>query len=377
MSRMTKPAEPFAGPARGRIVRAATAGAVAAAGATAWLTLAGSVLAHGIDDPPEPSLAAFLVGWSFDPTIQIPILVVAAAYLWAVRHVDAAHPANPVPWARTACFLGGLATIEIALQSGIDAYENVLFSDHMVQHILLTMIAAPLLAAGAPITLLLRVARPEARRRWILPVLHSRVVRAISFPVVAWVLFAAVMWGTHFSPLFEASLENPLVHDLEHVLFLSSALLFWWPVVGLDPSPWRMPHPVRALYAGLQMPQNTFLALAILSATAPLYRHYATLDLAWLPDPLADQQAAAAIMWVVGDLTFFVAILLIVRAWMVSEDRATHAADARLDAEESRLRERAESLATRRLAAADPVVVEARSIDGGIDPQASGSGAAR
>ena len=344
--------------------------------AAAWLVIAGPVTAHGSDNPPAPTIGAFLFGWSFDPSVQIPILIMTAAYLWAVRHVDAAHPLNPVPRLRTACFLAGIVAAEIALQSGVDAYENVLFSDHMVQHTLLTMIAAPLLALGAPITLLLRVARPEARRRWILPVLHSRVVRAISFPVVAWIGFAAVMWGTHFSPLFEASLENPLVHDLEHVLFLSSALLFWWPVVGLDPSPWRMPHPVRALYAGLQMPQNTFLALAIFSASEPLYRHYTTLDLPWLPDPLADQQAAGAIMWVVGDLTFFVAILLIVRAWMASEDRSTRAVDARLDAEEARLREREASPAARRSIGSEPPPLD-RSLDAAIEPQSSGSGAAR
>ena len=84
------------------------------------------------------------------------------------------------------------------------------------------------------------------------------------------------MWGTHFSPLFDASLENPLVHDLEHALYLAAGLLFWWPAVGLDPSPWRMPHPVRAMYVFLQMPQNTFLAVTILNSTVILYAHYAT-----------------------------------------------------------------------------------------------------
>ena len=94
--------------------------------------------------------------------------------------------------------------------------------------------------------------------------LHSRVLRTLSFPVVAWVLFAAVMWGSHFSPLFDLSLENPWVHRLEHTLFLAAALLFWWPVVGPDPSPWRMtPSAQASCTSGLQMPQNTFLALAI------------------------------------------------------------------------------------------------------------------
>ena len=124
------------------------------------------------------------------------------------------------------------------------------------------------------------------------PILHSRVLRVLSFPVVAWLVFAGVMWGTHFSPLFDRSLEDPLVHDLEHALYLGAGLLFWWPAVGLDPSPWRMPHPVRAMYVFLQMPQNTFLAVTILNAPAPLYPHYATLARTWGPSALDDQQIA-------------------------------------------------------------------------------------
>ena len=101
--------------------------------------------------------------------------------------------------------------------------------------------------------------------------LHSRVVRFLAHPVIAWVIFAALMWATHFSPLFDASLEDPLVHDLEHVLFLSGALLFWWPAVALDPAPWRMSHPARIGYLFTQMTQNTFLAFVILNATEVLY----------------------------------------------------------------------------------------------------------
>src|SRR4029077_11122058 len=127
-------------------------------------------------------------------------------------------------------------------------------------HLLLTLVAAPLIALGAPITTLLRAATPNVRRTVILPILHSRVLRVVSFPVVAWVVFAGVMWGTHFSPLFDRSLVDPVVHDLEHALSLGAALVFGGRAVGLDPSPWRMPHPVRAMYVFLQMPQNTFLA---------------------------------------------------------------------------------------------------------------------
>ena len=196
----------------------------------------------------------------------------------------------------------------------------------MVQHLLLAMVAAPLIALSAPITLVLRLVSPATRRRWILPVLHSRVTRILAFPVVAWVIFASVMWVSHFSPLFDAALEDPLVHDLEHALFLGAGLLFWWPAVALDPAPWRMPHPARALYVFLQMPQNTFLAVVLLNAQAALYPHYATLVRTWGPTPLADQQAAAGIMWLVGDAIFLVAVMAIVVGWMRAEARDTRAA---------------------------------------------------
>ncbi len=317
-----------------------------AAVALAWLALAGPVLGHGTTAP-EPVLPGVLLAWSFDPTVALPLALAALLYLWAVRTVDRAHPANPVPPVRVACWLLGLAAIELALQSPIERYDTTLFSLHMVQHVLLILVAAPLLALGGPITLLLRVVRPEVRRRWILPALHSRVLRAVTFPVVTWLLFAGAMWGTHFSPVFDRSLEEPLVHQLEHGLYLVTACLFWWPAVGVDPGPWRLSEPVRVLYTFLQMPQNTFLGLAIVSATAPLYAHYATLARDWGPSTLVDQQMAGAIMWVAGDLLFLAAMFGIVVGWMHHEERDARAADAREDAARAEIRDREARLAKR------------------------------
>ncbi|MHB8673369.1 MAG: cytochrome c oxidase assembly protein [Candidatus Limnocylindrales bacterium] len=294
-----------------------------------------------------PVLSDVLLDWSFDPLIAVPLAILALAYLWAVRHVDARHPHNPVPRARLAAFLGGLLAIEIALQSVIERYDTTLFSVHMVQHVLLTLVAAPLLALGAPITLLLRVARPEQRRRFILPILHSRLVKVLAFPVVSWSLFAGVMWGTHFSPMFERSLSDPLVHDIEHALYLTVGLLFWWPAVALDPSPWRMPHPARVMYVFLQMPQNTFLALAILTAGAPLYPHYANLHLGWGLGALADQQLAGGLMWIIGDFVFISAIILVVAGWMRREQRDTAREERRADVAMAAIREREAALADR------------------------------
>jgi putative copper resistance protein D len=250
--------------------------------------------------------------------------------------VAGAHPGNPVPRRRALAWYGGLLALFVALQSPIATYDTTLFSAHMVQHLLLTMVVAPLLVLGAPITLLLRVVSPSARKRVVLPVLHSRAARVISFPVIAWLVFAGVMYGSHFSPLFDAALENVFVHLLEHWLYLGAGLLFWWPVVGADPSPWRMPHAARLLYVFLGMPYSSFLALAIYSASGVLYPHYATLQRDWGPTPLADQQLAGGIMWVGGDGLFLVAVVAMVAVWMRAEEAEGKRADARLDREDVR-----------------------------------------
>lgn len=329
-----------------------TRGAVAGAITTVvgvgfgWLGGASPVAGHGIAAP-APVLPDVLFAWSFDPTIVLPLVLAGAVYVLAVRRVDRAHRLSPIRRARIAAWFAGLVVIWLALQSPIERYDTTLFSIHMVQHILLTLVAAPLLALGAPITLLLRAARPETRRRVLLPILHSWPIRVLTFPVLTWLLFASVMWGTHFSPVFNASLEEPFVHQLEHAAYLVAGCLFWWPVVGLDPSPWRMSEPVRVLYTFLQMPQNSFLGLAIVSAMVPLYPHYATLRRDWGPSALVDQQMAGAVMWVGGDLIFLAAMLGVVLGWMRRETRETRAADARVDRARLDIRERESRLAER------------------------------
>jgi putative copper resistance protein D len=328
--------------------RSPAIGRGAIAGFLLAVLVPGVAAAHGPIPAEPPTLSALALGWSIEPFVALPLLVAGLLWLRLVARVNAAHSATPVPALRTWAFLGGLATIAIALQSGIGRYDTALFSVHMVQHLLLTLIAAPLLVLGAPVTLLLRAATPAVRQRWILPVLHSRFVRVVGHPVVAWLAFAGVMWGSHFSALFDAALEQPLLHDLEHGLYLAAGLLFWWPVVGLDPSPYRMNHPARVLYVFLQMPQNSFLAVAILFADAPLYAHYATLGSPWGIDALADQERAAGIMWLVGDALFLVAVIGLVAAWMRHEQRTSAAADRRADLARAEIREREAALRARR-----------------------------
>jgi putative membrane protein len=301
------------------------------AGAATALAAPSRALAHGTYAPP-PNVPGVVLAWHFDPLVITALAVTGLAYTWAVRRVDRAHPANRQPAHRQWLFMGGLVAIAVALLSPIEAYEGALFSVHMVQHMLLEFVAAPLLLAGGPITLALRASSVPVRR-WLLAVLQSRVVHVVSFPVIAWIAFAAVNWGWHFSVFYDQALESAPLHYFQHATFMAAALLFWWPVVGVDPSPWRLPHPVRLLYVFLAMPQNSFLGVALLSASTVLYPHYLTNARSWGPTPLADQQLGGMLMWVVGDLAFLAGMAIVALAWMRHEERRTARIDARLAAE--------------------------------------------
>jgi putative copper resistance protein D len=294
------------------------------------LALPARAAAHG-GIAPAPSLPGVLLQWRLEPLVMIGLLAAAAGWLLLSRRVARAHPGRPHPPWRHAAFLGGLAVIALALTSPVEAYAGELFSVHMLQHMLLQLVAAPLLLLGAPATLALRAAAPSVRR-WLLALLHSRVAAVLSFPLLAWVLFAAVNWGWHFSSLYDQALEISWVHDLQHVTFLGAALLFWWPVVGADPARWRLPHPVRLFYLFLAMPQNSFLGIDLMSAPAALYPHYQTNLRDWGPTPAVDQSIGGMLMWVGGDVVFLLAMGLVVAAWVRAEDRRTAREDARDDA---------------------------------------------
>jgi putative copper resistance protein D len=329
--------------ARDRLARLAAASAVAGVFAVG----ASPVAAHGTVPQASPDAGSLLLGWTFSPLPTLALAVAAGWWLWAVGRVNGRHPTNPVPRRRTGAFLVGLLGLAFALVSGIERYDTTLFSVHMVQHVLIVLVAAPLIALAAPVTLLLRLSSRETRRRWLLPILHSRAMRVLAFPVTAWVAFAGVMWASHFSGFFDLALEDPLVHDLEHGLFLGSALLFWWPAVGLDPAPWRIGFPARIAYVFLQMTQNTFLAVVLLNTSTVLYPHYGSLGQPYGVDALADQRLAAGIMWIAGDAIFLGAIMLLVAGWMRADTRDLGRVDRQADLDLARIRIRERRLADR------------------------------
>jgi putative copper resistance protein D len=299
-------------------------------GATLGIVLPGPALAHGAAAP-APSFPGVLLEWRLEPVVLAGLVLAAVTWWLLARRVAGGHPAHPYPRWRQLAFLGGLAAIAIALISPIEAYGGELFSVHMLQHLLLELVAAPLLVLGAPATMALRAAAPTVRR-WLLAILHSRVVSVISFPVLGWVAFTAINWGWHFSTLYDQALETPWLHDVQHLTFLGAALLFWLPIIGADPARWRLPHPVRLFYLFLAMPQNSFLGIALMSAPTSLYPHYLTNSRTWGPSPIVDQSIGGMLMWVGGDIVFLVAMGLVVAAWVRAEDRRTARDDAREDA---------------------------------------------
>ena len=269
--------------------------------------------------PPELSLESLLY-WAWPPVVTVAVALVGLLWARAIRQVAREHPGNPYPRRRTVSFAAALLLVLLALQSGIERYDTTLFSIHMVQHLILLFPVPILLLQAGPVTLLLRVASPRWRAR-ILAILQSRAVGVISHPLVGWTLLVAVMWGTHLSTLFQAALEDPFLHNMEHSLYLGTALLFWAPIFSVDPIRHRLRGGSALAYLITQMPQNSFLGVAIMFSSTPLYPHYVTLQRAWGPTPLEDQQLAGAVMWLVGDALFLAAIFVVLAALAKSEDR--------------------------------------------------------
>jgi cytochrome c oxidase assembly factor CtaG len=231
-----------------------------------------------------------------------------------------------------ACFGAGLLAIIVAVDGPPDVLSEVSLSAHMIQHLLLQLVAPPLLLFGAPLGLLLRADPPWLPRRVLARLLRSRPVRVLAHPVTALGLFALVLVGSHLSPLYNLALEREWLHEIEHVVFLVTALLFWWPAIGVDPAPHRLRYPARLLYLFLDMPVMAYLGLAIAASSRVLYPHYATHLPPWGSSALQDQGAAGTIMWISGTFTMIPAMAVVLLRWL-DEDARTQ---ARLDARQPR-----------------------------------------
>ena len=187
-------------------------------------------------------VVTFLEEWTFDPVPAYFLIIIGASYLWAARRVVRNNPDRPWPRRNTASFLAGIALAWVAILGPPGGYDDTFFWAHMVQHLILVMLAAPLLLLGAPVLLMLRVSSRRVRHDHLVPVLRSRALTLATNPVLGWLLFAGVLVGTHFSPFFDYSLRHPLVHRLvEHPLYLGVALSSTTRSFPATPAPggWR------------------------------------------------------------------------------------------------------------------------------------------
>ena len=253
------------------------------------------------------TLDAFLRSWPFDPWLLTALVVCAGIYLrgWLVlRRRDAQR------WhgGHVAAFLGGLAAIYLALASPIEPFAALLLQVHMVQHLLLMMVAPPLLWLGAPLFPWLRGLPRSVRIFWVAPLLSSRSLRwlfaRLTHPLTALPLFVAITWLWHFPPVYDLAVRSSGWHYLQHACFLGAALLFWYPVVRPYPSRPRWSPWLLFPYLIVADLSNTILSVLFTFSSRVLYPYYAEVPRLAGLSVLEDQSAAGVLMWVPGSVAF-------------------------------------------------------------------------
>ena len=272
---------------------------------------------------PPVGVHTLLTGWQWGAGAVVALGVEVAAAVWYLAAVQRLASRGRA-WSRwrTASFLAGDVLVVVAVQSGLAAYDDKVFAAHVVQHLLLMNFAAICYALGAPVTLALQSSRRRTQTG-LLKVLHHPVVAAVTNPVVVATLAYATMVGYFLTPLYRLSLEHPWLHELTHVHFLVSGTLFWWLVVGLDPSRWRLSHPAKLGLLAIGIPVTAVLGIVLTGAHSSIAAQFHT---------VADTHRGGAILWVAGELTTVAAMGITVFQWMRFEEREAVRADRRLDA---------------------------------------------
>jgi len=281
---------------------------LAALGLLVWLAGAPPALAH-TGQPPLPQNVWAAWNWSLPLWLGLGLAIWVYVRGWSLLE---AHGQRPLGW-QTASFGGALSLAFVALISPLDAASSATLSAHMVQHVLLMLGVAPLLALSKPLgPLLLGLPRPMGQlmgHAWQSAGWLRRAWQVVSHPTMAVALQAAALWAWHAPPAYQAALGNQWVHDAEHLSFLVTSLIFWWWVV--QPGKRRGEKIVvsfLALFAAAM--QSTVLALVITMSPSPWYPAYAASTGAWGLTPLQDQQLAGAIMWVPSALIYLCAVVL-------------------------------------------------------------------
>jgi putative membrane protein len=246
--------------------------------------------------------------WNVDPWLLIPLAVTAIIYLWGTRKLwrRAGLGRGICTW-RFVGFFGGILALFVALISPLDALSNVLFSAHMTQHMTLMLVAAPLLVTSSfPVALVAAFPRNQAQalghglnRSQTL----SRIWNVLSRVVSAWLLFAMVLWIWHAPRFYEAALQNETVHTLEHLLFLLTAMLYWW-ILFRQTGQTHFHYGRAVLYLFTTVLHSGILGALMTFTSQPWYSYYVPFVKAWGLTPLQDQQLAGLIMWMPGGAVF-------------------------------------------------------------------------
>jgi cytochrome c oxidase assembly factor CtaG len=255
-----------------------------------------------------------LAGWSIEP----PLAYVAAAGLLYWLGGRGLRPKTPP--LRVASFVAGLVTIVLALDSPIDGWADQLFWVHMVQHIVLLTVSAPLILLGRPWPRMWRALPLGFRTRVGRGLVTSGAaapLRALARPLPAFVLFNGAIAVWHIPALYNATLNSEVVHQFEHATFFFTALLFWARVIDPGPLRPRLEWPLRIAYIAGAMTVGAVIGVVLVSAPHPLIAHYAAL--AHRPGGLTalnDQQIAGGVMWVPGSISYTIAALMGFYRWL-------------------------------------------------------------
>jgi len=257
------------------------------------------------------SLTSFLSAWSFEPSVVLGLGLVAVIYALGVRDlVRRGRFGRAVKPRHVALFALGLLAVLLALTSPLDTLDERLFTIHMAQHMILLMVAPPLLLSGKPIPVLLvgaprGLVRGATRTIRRTPWLHG-LTRLLTMPLVAWLLYNVGLLVWHFPVFYGATLRSPGVHLFEHLYFLGSALLFWWVIIEPLPGPSRLHPGLRMIYVWVAAIPNALLGMAFATKDTVVYPFYGQQQPLWGISPIDDQHLAGLVMAIPGDAIEFV-----------------------------------------------------------------------
>lgn len=279
-------------------------------------------------------MSEFFSVWDFNLFIALNLAGATAWYAWAVRRARQRDSRSRWPVAYSACFYSGVTLLAIAYLGPLAAWSHTFFWVHMTQHLLVMMAAAPLLVLGSPVTLAFRASSGNTRRTLIVPILRSRAVRILTNPALTWALFASVLLGTHFTGFYDWALTN---HDagmfIEQPLFLVTALLYYFPILGSNLQADRPSPAIRLISMSLMMIPEAVVGAVIYFSSVVLYPSFAK-ERPFGLDPLGDQQLAGALMWALVMIVDAAWMMVVAAEWFTSEERRGRRVDALISAEE-------------------------------------------